>query len=330
MDEPPSEGMLALAGSKVLVTGAAGFIGSHLAERLAAGGCSVRAVDCLTPYYDVSRKREAFGAVERSGCTVIALDLRTCDLRDLLEGVQVVFHQAGQPGVRGSWGGFDAYLEHNVLATQRLLEAVRAAGVPRFVYASSSSVYGDAPSYPTAEDDPSDPVSPYGVTKLAGEHLCRVYAARGVHTVALRYFTVYGPRQRPDMAIHRLIEAAITGSSFSMYGDGEQVRDFTYVADVVDANLLAAAAAVRPGSVVNVAGGSAVTLREVVGLVEEMVERSVAVERRPISPGDVRRTGGSIDRAAKILGWRPRVSLRVGLSKQLTWHSFRRALERSA
>ncbi len=330
MGEAASQSLLALTGSRVLVTGAAGFIGSHLAERLAAGGCSVRVVDCLTPYYNVARKREMLDVLDRSGCEVAIADLRTCDLRDLLEGVRVVFHEAGQPGVRGSWAGFDTYLEHNVLATHRLLEAIRVVGVPRFVYASSSSVYGDARGYPTTEDDPPSPVSPYGVTKLAAEHLCGVYAARGVHAIALRYFTVYGPRQRPDMAMHRLIEAAINGSVFPMHGDGEQVRDFTYVADVVDANLLAATVAAPAGSVVNVAGGSAVTLREVIRIVEEMVGRPVALDRGPAQPGDVRRTGGSIERAAQVLGWRPRVSLRDGLSNQVTWHSFQRALERSA
>jgi nucleoside-diphosphate-sugar epimerase len=227
--------------------------------------------------------------------------------------------------VRASWSeGFTPYVQHNVLVTQRLLEAVKGAGVRRFVYASSSSVYGNATSYPTGEDDMPRPQSPYGVTKLAAEHLCGVYARTwGVPTVALRYFTVYGPRQRPDMAMHRLIEAAMTGDPFPLYGDGRQIRDFTYVGDVVAANLLAAAVDVMPGSVLNIAGGTATSLLEVVEIVGELVGRPVRLERRPAEAGDVERTGGSSRRAAMALGWIPAVPLSEGLAEQVRWHAGR-------
>ena len=317
---------------RALVTGAAGFIGSHLAERLCADGHSVRAVDCLTPYYDVSLKRRTLRALEAmSDCQVVVADLRSADLAELVDDVDVVFHQAGQPGVRASWDEFDVYVQHNVLVTQRLLDAVRGRGIRRFVYASSSSVYGDARTYPTGEDEVLRPVSPYGVTKLAAEQLCGVYATRGgMPVVSLRYFTVFGPRQRPDMAMHRLIEAALSGDPFPLFGDGRQVRDFTYVDDVVEANLRAASAEVPPGSVVNVAGGTTASLLEVVGIVERLVGRRVALHRRPSAAGDVLRTGGSTERARRLLSWRPQVPLTDGLAAQVAWHALRRATARSA
>lgn len=311
----------------VVVTGAAGFIGSHLVQRLVGEGHSVRAIDCLTPYYDVSQKRENLDALTGlPGCTVHQVDIRTSDLTGLLNGVEIVFHQAGQPGVRASWDGFDEYVEHNLIGTQRLLGAATRDALRRFVFASSSSVYGDALRYPTSEDDRPAPVSPYGITKLAAEHLCRVYAENwGIPTVSLRYFTVFGPRQRPDMAMHRLIEAALTGAPFPLYGDGQQVRDFTYVDDVVEANVLAGSAALPPGRVLNIAGGTSATLLDVVRIVEELTGRHVAIDRRPPQPGDVRRTGGSIERAVQELGWRPRVSLAEGLARQVAWHEATRS-----
>lgn len=318
---------------RALVTGAAGFIGSHLAERLGMEGHTVRAVDGVTPYYDSSQKRANLNDVAATpGCEVIAADLRTCDLARMLDGIEVVFHQAGQPGVRASWTTeFSSYVEHNVVATQRLLEASRQARLDRFVFASSSSVYGNAPSYPTAEGDLPAPHSPYGVTKLAAEHLCGVYARNwGVPTVSLRYFTVYGPRQRPDMAIHRLVESALKGQPFPLYGDGEHVRDFTYIEDVVRANLLAASVGVPAGTVINVASGSAVTLLEAVEAVHVLTGRDVVLDRRPSQPGDVDRTAGSIDRAAGLLGWRPQVPFAEGLRLQVDWHLGRKRKAGSA
>lgn len=303
-----------------LVTGAAGFIGSHLVEELLTSGWEVRAVDSITSYYDVAQK-EANARAFEAEVPLERVDLTTTNLASLLAGVDVVFHQAAQPGVRASWDSFDSYLDANVRVTHRLLEAALEMDVSRLVYASSSSVYGNRQSYPTRETDLPAPVSPYGVTKLAGEHLCRLYAVeRGFSTTSLRYFTVYGPRQRPDMAIHRLIEAAIDGSSFPLYGDGSQIRDFTYVGDVVRANLKAATAEVPPGSVFNVAGGGATTLADVISLVEDLVGATIRLERKGDQAGDVFRTGGSAELAADLLRWTPKVSLEEGLRRQVEWH----------
>jgi UDP-glucuronate 4-epimerase len=315
---------------RAFVTGAAGFVGSHLVERLVADGHEVVAVDALTPYYDLRQKRDNVEMLaNHAGCRVSELDLRTIG-PTALDGVDVIFHQAGQPGVRASWReGFAGYLEHNVLATQRLLEAAVAAGVPRFVFASSSSVYGEAPIFPTSEEMLPAPRSPYGVTKLAAEHLCGAYErASSMTTVSLRYFTVYGPRQRPDMAMFRLIRAALEARSFVLYGDGEQVRDFTYVADVVEANVLAAVCGAPAGAVINIAGGSATTLSEVISTVEDLTGSPILRDPQPAPPGDVRRTGGSIERARDLLGWEPRVNLQEGLARQVAW--YRGRIEREA
>jgi UDP-glucuronate 4-epimerase len=312
---------------KALVTGAAGFIGSHLTERLVSDGHRVLAVDAFTDYYELHQKRDNAAVLNRlSDCSFVEVDLRTADLSSLLGDVDVVFHQSGQPGVRASWGeGFEDYVEHNVLVTQRLLEATRHRSVERFVFASSSSVYGNAERYPVSESDLPRPQSPYGVTKLAAEHLCGVYARTwGVPTIALRYFTVYGPRQRPDMAMHRLIESALAQEPFPMYGDGTQVRDFTFVGDVVDANILAARSNAPAGSVVNIAGGSTTTLNEVVEVIGELQGRPVLLDRQEAQPGDVGRTDGRIERAEELIGWTPRTPLREGLARQLEWHRSRR------
>ena len=244
---------------RALVTGAAGFVGSTLSERLVDDGWDVVGVDSLDPYYDVALKRANVAALtDRREFELIEDDLLDLDLPQVMADVDVVFHQAAQPGVRLSWASrFDTYVRANVLATQRLLEAARLTEPSAVVYASSSSVYGRITAERTTEDDPLVPFSPYGVTKLAGEHLCTAYGQNfGVPTVALRYFTVYGPRQRPDMALHRLVRAAADGSAVPLFGDGEQVRDFTFVDDVVEANLRAARARCEPGTSINVAGGS--------------------------------------------------------------------------
>jgi UDP-glucuronate 4-epimerase len=312
---------------RVAVTGVAGFVGSHLAEALIARGDTVVGIDCFTPYYDPGTKETNIAALRgRKEFELVAVDLRTADLTALLDGVDAVFHQAGQAGVRLSWSdGFVDYVGHNVLATQRLLESVHAARPSaRFVYASSSSVYGNQPRYPTTEADLPRPYSPYGVTKLAGEHLCGLYAENwGVHTVALRYFTVFGPRQRPDMSLHRLCEAALGGEAFPRYGDGEQVREFTYVADIVRANLAAVAADVPPGTFCNIAGGGEITLNRLIDLVGELAGTAVKVEEEDAKAGDARRNGGAIDRARELLGWVPEVSLRDGIAAQLAWHASR-------
>jgi nucleoside-diphosphate-sugar epimerase len=311
---------------RALVTGGAGFIGSHLVEALLDGGDQVRVVDCLTDYYDVAQKEGNLDRLaSRSGCEIVLADLRDTDLAPMLDGIDVVYHQAGQPGVRLSWAeGFAAYDSCNILATQRLLEACRAVTIDRFVFASSSSVYGEAPRYPTVETDLPQPRSPYGVTKLAAEHLCGLYAATwDIPTVALRYFTVYGPAQRPDMSFHRLCEAVLGGEPFPLLGDGSQVRSFTYVGDVVEANLRAATTDIEPGTVINVSGGSSVRLSEVIALVEELAGRAVPIERKPAAAGDVSRTGGSIELAHALLGWEPKTEIREGLGEQLQWHRAR-------
>ena len=307
---------------KAVVTGVAGFIGSTLAEALTARGDSVLGIDCFTPYYERPLKEANLARLRiRPAFDLVEADLRTADLEGLIDGADAVFHQAAQPGVRLSWASFAEYDSHNVLATQRLLEAARSAAVGRLVFASSSSVYGNAPAYPTAEGDLPRPHSPYGVTKLAAEHLCSLYAGNwGVPTVALRYFTVYGPRQRPDMAMHRLLEAGLTGQRFPLFGDGSAVRDFTYVGDVVAANLAAAAADCPPGTVVNIAGGGSITMAGLLTLAGDLLDGPVSVDPLAAQPGDVQRTGGSIERAGQILGWEPRTDIRTGLAAQLEWH----------
>jgi nucleoside-diphosphate-sugar epimerase len=233
-----------------------------------------------------------------------------------------VFHLAARPGVRASFGpGFSGYLHDNVLATQRLLEACVRAGVPRLIFASSSSVYGDAPSYPTNEESRTRPVSPYGVTKLAAEQLCQAYArlrSPAVQVAMLRYFTVYGPRQRPDMAIRRFIEAALAGRPIVLYGDGEQTRDFTYVEDIIRANLLAMAAPIR-AQVINIGGGRRITLNETLDLIGQTTGRRLHIDRRSASPGDVRHTGADGTRAEALLGYRPQTELAAGLAAQAAW-----------
>jgi UDP-glucuronate 4-epimerase len=309
------------AGMRAVVTGGAGFVGSHLVDGLLARGDDVLAIDCFTPYYDRARKEANLAAARRMPrFALVKADLRDAALEPLFEGADVVFHQAAQPGVRQSWAqGFSDYVTHNIIGTQRLLEAVQhAAPTARVIYASSSSVYGNALRYPTREEDVPQPYSPYGVTKLAGEHLCAAYAANfGIATVSLRYFTVYGPRQRPDMAIQQLCAAARSGATFTQYGDGAQVREFTYVGDVVAANLLAAAAEVAGGTSINIAGGSEITLAELIALVERCAGRSITVDEQPSQRGDARRNAGAIDRAQEVLGWAPTVSLEDGIRAQL-------------
>ncbi|MDO8362932.1 MAG: NAD-dependent epimerase/dehydratase family protein [Actinomycetota bacterium] len=308
---------------RALVTGAAGFIGSTLCERLLADGWSVRGVDAFTDYYPPeAKRRNVAGLAGEARFELVEADLTVAAVEPLLAGCDVVFHLAAQPGVRASWRqGFAEYDERNIRATQRLLEAARDRPVQRVVFASSSSVYGNPQRVPTPETDVARPFSPYGVTKLAGEHLCRAYADNfGVPVVALRYFTVYGPRQRPDMAIHRLVECARRGTPFALFGDGSQIRDFTFVDDVVAANVAAATAALQPGEVLNVAGGSSTALVDLVAMVGEAVGREVPLDWQPAQPGDVQRTGGAVELAGRLMGWAPRVSLRDGVARQVAWH----------
>lgn len=309
-----------------MVTGCAGFIGSHVCNALLDQGVQVRGVDLLTDYYAVEQKRANLDhLLEHPSFKFFENDLaRGCD--EIVDGVDAIFHQAGQPGVRSSWRDqFDDYLNRNVLATQRLLEAAVRRDVGRFVYASSSSLYGNAERYPVDETMRPEPFSPYGVTKLAAEHLCSLYGTNfGLSTVSLRYFTVYGPRQRPDMATYRLFEAALNGTPFPLFGTGEQLRDFTYVGDVVRANLCAASVDVEPGLVVNIAGGGQCSMNELVAMVEDVTGRAIELDRQDPERGDVGRTGATTDRARDALGWVPQVDLAEGLRLQHEWHLSRR------
>ena len=307
---------------RIVVTGAAGFIGSQLSERALIEGHTVVGVDCLTDYYDIAIKQSALRALaEHPAFTHVNNDLLTADIASIVDGADVIFHLAGQPGVRLSWAdGFGQYVQRNVVATQRLLEAVKTTKAGRVVYASSSSIYGNTDEYPTTEACIPAPYSPYGVTKLAGEHLCGLYSANwGVATIALRYFTVYGPRQRPDMGINRFLNAAGRGVPVPLFGDGEQVRDFTFVNDVVAANMAAAQADVAPGTFMNIAGGGSISVNGLLAIVESVVGRPIQIERLPAQPGDVRATGGSIERAQKLLDWQPQTSIEQGVAAQWDW-----------
>jgi UDP-glucuronate 4-epimerase len=311
-----------------VVTGAAGFIGSHLAERLLSEGHAVRGVDRLSDYYDPAIKRSNLTPLlDQENFEMIEGDLTELDPEGLLDGIEVVFHLAAQPGVRASWGTeFGIYLSDNVLATQRLLEGARGAGLQRLVLASSSSIYGDAETFPTTEAAAPAPISPYGVTKLAAEHLCRLYASNfGVPSVALRYFTIFGPRQRPDMAFQRFIEAVLEDHPILVFGDGLQERDFTYVDDAVDATI---AAGVRgtPGATYNIAGGNSATVMDVITTLGRLAGHEPAVEHSPAAAGDARKTGASTERAQLELGYAPKVSLEEGLGLQLEAERGRRNL----
>jgi nucleoside-diphosphate-sugar epimerase len=306
---------------RVVVTGCAGFIGSQLSERLVVDGHEVVGVDCLTDYYAVSLKQANLAQLRgRKSFTYVPADLAEVRLEPIIDGADVVFHQAAQPGVRGSWGNtFDVYLRNNVLATQRLLEAVKDRPVRKFVYASSSSVYGDAEAFPTGEDALPQPYSPYGATKLAGEHLVTLYCRNfGVPTIALRYFTVYGPRQRPDMAFHRFIRSALEDRPINIFGDGEQTRDFTFISDALDANL-AAATCEAAGMVMNIGGGSRVSVNDVIKRLRDLVGKDVRVSYTQAAQGDVRHTSADTRRAASVLNYAPKVDLRAGLTAEIEW-----------
>jgi nucleoside-diphosphate-sugar epimerase len=306
---------------KVVVTGAAGFIGSHLTESLLADGHEVTGVDAFTDYYPRPTKERNLEKSRSHGkFRLVEGRLQDLDLRPLLDGVDRVFHLAAQAGVRASWGReFAHYTDHNVLATQRLLEAARAAEGPRVVYASSSSVYGDAPTLPLREDARCEPVSPYGVSKLAAEHLGVLYHRNfGLPVVSLRYFTVYGPRQRPDMAFHRFLKAARDAEPIHLYGDGGQTRDFTFVSDIVAATR-AAADSGRPGSVYNVGGGERVVLSDVLRQIEGVTGRRLTIVRDEVQKGDMRDTFADTTAARRDLGFRSTVALAQGLEREWEW-----------
>ncbi|TMM01846.1 MAG: NAD-dependent epimerase/dehydratase family protein [Actinobacteria bacterium] len=307
---------------RALVTGCAGFIGSHLTESLLADGHEVLGVDCFNDNYDRRRKLTNLAvARDFDGFEFVPVDLARGDLRELVDECGVVFHLAAEPGVRSSWGTrFETYLRNNVLATQCVLEAVRPTPDKRVVYASSSSVYGHAETLPTREDALPCPFSPYGVTKLAAEHLCRLYTGNhGVETVSLRFFTVYGPRQRPDMAFNRFCRAALRREPLTVFGDGEQTRDFTYVDDIVSAVRAAALAPAAAGGVYNVGGGSRVSVNDALRLLAGFAGGALDVRYVPTEHGDVRHTGADTSRARADLGYAPRHMFADGLRAEFDW-----------
>lgn len=307
---------------KILVTGACGFIGSNLSYSLLSDGFVVTGVDAFTSNYERSRKVTNLRSLEKfKTFNFIEHDLLNIDLKQVVKGIDVIFHLAGQPSVHNSWGeDFEVYAKRNIVLTQRLLRAAYEENVSRLVNSSSSSIYGRVNSTPTKESDEKHPISPYGVTKLAGENLVSLYGTEfGLSTVSLRYFTVYGPAQRPDMAFNKLIKVAQNGLSFPLHGDGSQIRDFTFVDDVVEANKLAAFAVVSPGSVFNIGGGSPVSINESIKMVEEIMDLEIEIEMRPLGPGNPMVTTADCAAANSVLGWKPKTDIYSGLESQVRW-----------
>ena len=303
------------------MTGAAGFIGSHLSESLIQKGFDVVGIDNFTDYYPRTIKETNITQLRGgNNFEFVEASLLEVDLAKLLDGVEVVFHEAAQAGVRASWGqNFKIYSDNNILATQMLLEACCRSPVKKLIYGSSSSVYGDTPDLPMKESSLPCPVSPYGVSKLAAEHLCFLYYKNfGIPAVSLRYFTVYGPRQRPDMAFHRFFKWALKNETIRVYGDGQQTRDFTYIDDIVEANLLALEKG-APGKVYNIGGGSRISLERVIQIISEITGRQLKVDYQEKEKGDVRHTMADTTRAQRELYYSPKVSIREGLQAEYEW-----------
>ncbi len=306
---------------KSAITGVAGFIGSHLAEKLLLMGHEVIGIDKFLDNYARSFKESNLSALRgQSRCQLVDHDIVELDLHHLLSDVDYVFHLAGQPGVRASWGmEFSRYTENNIVATQMLLEAAKGKKLRKFVYASTSSVYGDTPDLPMREDGITRPVSPYGVSKLAAENLCYLYAkAFAVPTVSLRFFTVYGPRQRPDMFFHIFMRGLLRGEEIPFFDDGEQTRDFTYCSDIVD-GVLGAMNYPANGEVFNLGGGSEISLLKVVALAERVTGRSARLKKFERQKGDVRHTSASLAAARSKIAYSPHVKLEDGLAQQWQW-----------
>ena len=306
--------------SRCLVTGAAGFIGSHLTEALLAKGHEVVGVDAFIPYYPRPIKEKNLETARRHPRFYFhELDLRSGELAPLVEGCDVIFHEAAMAGLMKSWSEFELYASCNMIATKRLLEAARDAKVPQLIHISTSSVYGREATGP--ETSTLTPFSPYGITKVAAENLCRAFEANfGVPVTILRYFSVYGPRQRPDMAYNILIRNLIQGESFTMFGDGEQTRSNTFVADCVNATILAyEKRSVSLGQVFNVGGGEIVTLNQVIRMLEEITGKKANIQRKPPRPGDQKHTAAHIEKISRLLGYRPTMRVLDGLKAQTEW-----------
>jgi UDP-glucose 4-epimerase len=305
---------------KALVTGGAGFIGSHLAEGLLKLGWKVRGIDSFTDYYAREIKENNLKNLkENKNFSFQEEDLLHLDLGKALEGIDYLFHLAAQPGVRKSWGrNFEIYIRNNITVTQRLLEEVKEFPLKKFILASSSSVYGESP-LPMRENNVLKPISPYGVTKLASENLGYLYyKSYKMPVIILRYFTVYGPRQRPDMAFHRFIEAILNNEEITIYGDGNQTRDFTYISDVVEATIKAARSEIT-GEIINIGGGAQVTVNETLKILEEITKKKAKVKYIEKQKGDMLHTFADISKAKRLLNYQPKVKLREGLEKEVAW-----------
>lgn len=303
---------------RILVTGVAGFVGSHVGERLLADGHEVVGLDAFTDYYPRPvKERNLAGLLGRPGFAFHELDLRTDPLAPAVDGVEAVIHEAAMPGLPRSWQDVEAYLDCNVLGVARLLEACRAAGVGRFLHASTSSVYGlEAVGDETM---PLRPISPYGVTKLAAEHLILAHVQTfGFPAVIVRYFSIYGPRQRPDMAYHRFIEALLDGRPITVFGDGEQTRSNTFITDAVEGTLRALEGG-RVGEIYNIGGGESLTVNGAIATIAALLDVEPTIEWRPAQPGDQRRTGADTSRAERTFGYRPTIGARNGLAAQVAW-----------
>ena len=303
-----------------IVTGCAGFIGSHLAERLIDIGYEVVGIDNFNDTYKRLIKEKN---IERlRGCKQFEFyegDILSLDLDKILEGADCIFHQAAQAGVRSSWGkDFKSYTDNNILATQMLLESLKGKGLKKFIYASSSSVYGDC-QLPMKEESRTKPVSPYGVSKLAGENLCQLYNKNyGIPTISLRYFTVYGPRQRPDMAFHKFIKKILNGEKIVIYGSGKQTRDFTYIDDAIEANILAMNSDFS-GEIFNVGGGARIILHDAIGLLGGILNKKPDIEFSDFQKGDVRDTEADTEKSRRMLSFSPKISIEAGLKKEIEW-----------
>lgn len=306
---------------KICVTGVAGFIGSRIAAKMLDNGTEVIGIDCFTDYYDRRIKELNLSAIkDKTGFQFFEQDVIEFDFQKHLAAGDVIFHEAAQPGVRASWGReFEIYTANNVLATQRMLEKVKDIDLKKIILAGSSSVYGDVDTFPMNEDDHPRPVSPYGVTKLASEHLCMLYYRNfQVPTVSLRYFTVYGPGQRPDMAFHRFSVALATEKLLPLYGTGSQTRDFTFIDDIVNGNI-AAIEADCAGQVINLGGGSRISLMECIHILEDISGKKAKFDQGAVQKGDVRHTAADITKAEELLGYEPKVSVARGLEAEYAW-----------
>jgi len=307
---------------KALVTGAAGFIGSHLAERLLKDGFEVIGIDCFTDYYSKDIKENNLAGIKGNAkFKLVRENLLTAELESILDTVDFVFHEAAQPGVRSSWGkSFSVYVEDNILATQRLLESLKGKKIKRMVFASSSSVYGDAEKLPTKESFTPKPVSPYGVTKLAAENLCYLYSKNyEIPIISLRYFSVYGPRQRPDMGFNRFIKSILNNKEINVFGNGKQTRDFTYISDIIDANIKALDCSCSPGEVFNIGGGSRISVNDTIKIIEELSGKKAKIKYMENQKGDVAHTSADIEKAGKMLGYKPKIRIEEGLGKEYEW-----------